>query len=102
MKTLLSVIYIASAIPTIGGITILVVLAPKPTTVYDHLQGLARYLMLAGVGFHAARVLSGRSPQWEIVALMLGLGIGMTHYARQNHLIAKAREHLTRGQEVSA
>jgi hypothetical protein len=62
--------------------------------------------MLGGTVFHCARILSGKPPRWEVVALMLGLGIGMAIYARQNHLLAKAADRFSsmgdEGQESGA
>lgn len=87
-------LFLAGAIPTVGGIAILVMLAPRPRTVRDHLQGAARYLMASGAAFGMARVFLGWVPSLDIVLLVLGLGLGMGIYARENNLIALAEEKL--------
>ena len=92
MRVLPHVLYLMGALPTLGGILILAVLAPKPTGMLDHLHGLARYLVFGGVVFGTARVLSGWRPSWDLVLLMVGIGIGIAFYARDTHLRAIRRE----------
>lgn len=99
MHALAKLLFVLGAIPTVGGIAVLVALAPKPTRIKDHLQGAARYLIVFGAGLAAARVIMGWTPPWDMVALSLGLGIGMTIHARENNLLALAQEKLEEGQE---
>ncbi|MEY4943049.1 MAG: hypothetical protein RL254_1230 [Planctomycetota bacterium] len=89
---IVQVLFLLGAIPTVGGIAVLVMLAPPPRFVIDHLEGLARYLMLAGTTFGAARVLMGWCPSVEVTVLVLGLGLGMGIYAREHNLIARAQD----------
>jgi hypothetical protein len=101
-QTLLVVLTMIGALPTIGGILVLVAIEPKPVTVQDHLRGLSRYLIVGGAAFHVARLVSGISPRWEFAALMLGLGFAMAIHAREIHLLAKLQEKLEDGQESGA
>jgi hypothetical protein len=99
MDTLIRVLYCLAAIPTIGGILILTLLAPRPSRLTEHLQGISRYLMLGGAAFSTARVLDGNQPHWEDTMIIVGIAIAVTIYARENHLLAKAQERLEDGQE---
>lgn len=99
MGILAKILFLLGALPTVGGIAILVALAPKPKGAKAHLLGVARYLMVTGGALAAARVLMGWTPSWDVAVLMLGLGLGMGIYARENHLLAKLQEKLDDGQE---
>lgn len=88
------ILYLLGTAPTIGGIAVLVALAPEPRSLMDHLKGLARYLMVFGAGLSAARVLMGWTPPWEVVALMLGMGLAIGIHAREGNLVANAQEKL--------
>jgi hypothetical protein len=101
MDILAKVLYIIGAIPTILGLAILVILAPRPRELEEHLQGLARYLLVGGAGFGAARVLTGSVPTWNAVMFMLGAGLTVAIYARQNHLHALFIERLHDGGQES-
>ena len=94
MESLAKVLFLLGALPTIGGIAILVALAPKPEKIADHIKGVSRYLMVFGMSLAAARVLMGWSPPWDVVALSFGLGVGMGMHARDINLIALAQERL--------
>lgn len=94
MGTIAKLLYLLGAVPTVGGIAVLVALAPTPSRMKDHMVGLARYLIVFGAGLSAARCTMGWTPPWELVVLMLGLGLGMGMHAREHNLIAIAREKL--------
>jgi hypothetical protein len=102
MHTLLLFLFILGAIPAVLGIVVLVAVEPKPVSWEDHVRGICRYLILGGVGFHLARVAGGGALRWEIVALVLGIGLAVALHARQNHLLAKLQEKLEDGQESGA
>ena len=100
MEALAKILYLVGVVPTVAGIIILVILSPRPRTIEDHLQGLARYLMLGGAVFGAARVLTNdASPKWNAVVFMLGIGLAMAIYARRNHLAALAEEASDTGEQ---
>ncbi len=92
MNTAAKVLFLLGAIPTIGGIAILVALAHTPRTARDHFQGVYRYLIVFGAALSSAQVLMGWTPPWPYVVLMLGLGCGMGMHAREHNLIALASE----------
>lgn len=92
MDLLAKLLYLVGAVPTIGAIAILVILAPRPQSLREHLQGLARYLILAGAVFGAARVMTSAAPPWNAVVFMLGVGLALGIYARDRHLKALAAD----------
>jgi hypothetical protein len=92
MELLAKGLYVIGAIPTIGGIAVLVALAPRPRTIEQHLQGLSRYLILGGAIFGTVRILSTTTPSWNAVAFMVGVGLSVAIYARRNHKQAIAQE----------
>lgn len=94
MHLIMLVLFVLGAIAAVGGLLILVVLAPKPSRLEDHLLGLARYMMFAGAAFGAAAALNGWQPRWHETIFMLGFGLGMAIFARRNHLLALAAERL--------
>jgi hypothetical protein len=100
MHNLAKLLFVIGAIPTVGGIAVLVALAHQPTkwresrgrAIHDHLQGLARYLIAGGMALLAAKAIMGWAPPWPAVAVSLGLGLGMGMHAREKNLIALAQE----------
>lgn len=99
MDALLQISFLAGALPMASGILVLVILAPKPHGLEQHCQALSRYMMAAGASFGACEIVYGWVPPWEVSLLMAGLGLGMTLHARQTHLLAKAAEHFSDGQD---
>ncbi len=102
LHNLAKLLFILGSIPTVGGIAVLVALAPQPRkwrdspggAVHDHLQGLARYLIAGGMALLAALALMGWLPSWPEVALSVGLGLAMGMHAREKNLVALATERI--------
>jgi len=95
MNTLLQIIFLGGAGAMCIGLSVLIVLAPKPVHWDHHAQGFARLLMLGGSAFGAADILmTDWVPTWQMSVMLAGLGIGIGIHARQNHLVALLKEHL--------
>jgi len=102
MQLLWQVLFALGALIALGGIIILVILAPRPERIEDHLLGSARYMMAAGAAFGMAAVLNGWVPPWHQAIFMLGFAVGMALFARKNHLIALAEELAEEGPDSCA
>lgn len=99
MDIIQQALFLVAGVPTIVGIVILVVLAPRPSTAQDHLRGTGRVLVLAGTAFGVAQVLNGYVPPWPFVLVVLGGGFSTVLRARKYHLRALASEQPDDGQE---
>jgi hypothetical protein len=89
------IIFVLSCIPIFIGTAIMLAVAGKPKQLTEKLQGAGRLLVLLGSAFGPVRVFQGSTVPWSAACLALGIAILVAIYARENHLLALAKERLT-------
>lgn len=75
MQPLFSAIFVISCAAVIVSTLCVSLLADPPRSLWEHLRGAARIMLIAGASFSVARAFNGWAPTQDLVVLQIGIAL---------------------------